>query len=54
MAECAFCRADTDISHDGMPVCVNCADKPRVPKNQLLDILQMDLRDSHSTGKSGK
>src|ERR1700677_1207304 len=49
-AECIFCRGQTQLYDNGMPVCVTCSEgrdsKPKLPtsKQPVLNILQRDLQ----------
>jgi hypothetical protein len=50
MAECAFCRAETELYNGGSPICVTCANarenkrKPPASAPPVLDVLQSDLQ----------
>jgi len=50
IAECAFCKAATELYDGGVPVCINCADvregkrKPPTSEPQVLDVLRRDLQ----------
>jgi hypothetical protein len=59
MAECAFCKAQTELHDNGMPICLNCSDagpkrKPPATDQQirstlLQDILELTARISEAT-----
>ena len=49
MAECAFCKAETELYDGGSPICVHCSNarenrrKPPTSEHRVLGILQEDL-----------
>src|SRR5579863_3023757 len=49
MAQCVSCRAETQLYHSGVPVCVRCSEereskrKPPTSEHQVLNILDQDL-----------
>jgi hypothetical protein len=50
MAACAFCKAETELYENGVPVCLKCSDerdgkrKPPTSENRILGILHRDLQ----------
>jgi len=48
MAECAYCKAETELYESGVPVCVKCADartkrKPPATEQQIRNALLQDV-----------
>jgi hypothetical protein len=60
MAECAFCRAETQLYDSGSPICVACADareskrKPPRSTPQILNVLQADLQAAVDRAKAAE
>jgi hypothetical protein len=58
MAECAFCKAATELYESGVPVCINCADKreskrkPPTSEHQVLEILHRDFQAATQRAKA--
>src|SRR6185369_11921423 len=49
MAECKFCKADTELYDSGVPVCVNCADAREAQRkppsgDRVLHVLHEDFQ----------
>jgi hypothetical protein len=50
MADCIFCKADTELYDGGAPVCVKCSEardgkrKPATSLDQILSVLKQDLQ----------
>src|SRR5579859_7447552 len=47
MAECTFCKAETQLYDGGVPVCLKCSDgkrKPPTSEHQILNVLRQDLQ----------
>jgi len=50
MAECKFCKAETEMYDRGVPVCINCSDaqeanrKPPSSERQVLNVLHKDFQ----------
>ena len=61
MAECAYCKADTELRESGIPVCPSCSDartkrKPPATEQQirstlLQDIFELTARVEEATGE---
>jgi hypothetical protein len=48
MAECAFCKVETQLDNNGAPVCVNCAearDARRVPLDRRPPVSELKVRE---------
>ena len=57
MAECAFCKGETELYDSGVPVCVKCSEardnkcKPPTPERQVLKVLNQDLQTATERAK---
>jgi hypothetical protein len=49
MAECAYCKAETELHNNGVPICLKCSDdqeakrKPPATQQQILNTLLQDV-----------
>lgn len=58
MAECVYCRGETQLYDSGVPVCVKCSEaresrrKPPTSERQALSILHQDLQAATERAKA--